>query len=416
MKRILSFTIFLGILILAFQFLVVFFTKEHNIEYSLTKDNETFAIVEKLLESDNEPIYQFQVTWNDKLFLFENKHDYNKQDKIITDIKYFKNDQAQCIYPVYVDDKEDVHDPICNQNGNLYSYTALKSENSSIASFQEELLKDGYHLPSWEPSSEQKEYTGLYTYQADIPQNIYVGVWKYQGIESLSQNDEKYTSLLLVDAYQKKPLLVDNYFVMPNIDTTSEFNSILITDITLFGKSTIELEKGISNNYYFNGVVDGKAYLFDKTNVKQYEINPKEKSIREIGNTEVNAQYYDGNTWQDRNIYDFVNSTILFGKDYHQVEGIKNYPFKEVVETDNSFYYIDSSNHLYRLYKSNLDNPILLCTAPSLKELRVTNDYVFFISGNTIYFYHDAYGQRPLITYNEFLYNAEGVYNVYYKK
>ncbi len=415
MKRIISFSLFIGILFLAFQFVTIYFNQGHELTYNFQSGENEYEIKEKLVIENNIPIYHFEVKSNDHLFLLENKTDYNKQKKIISDIKNFVVDGIECIYPVYQDRLEDVHDPVCVQNGRQYSYTYLRTQNENLETVKTKLLEDGIILPAWEESSATKDYSNVFIHQEDLPDNLYLAIWKYQGIEIFTNEMETYTSLLVNDDYQNRGMLVDQYFVVPEFNLTSEFKAILVADITTSGNRRIELDEPISNDCYFNGTVDGRVYLFDRTNLKQYEITPKDNQIRMIGNTDLNAQYYDGSKWQDRNIYDFTKEEIHFVEKPATDEGVASYQPKEVVETDNSYYFIDAKENLFRVYKDHLDYPILLCSVSGMKELNVANDYLAFLANDTIYFYHESYGLRPLITYNEFLYNNDNVFVTYYQ-
>ena len=181
------------------------------------------------------------------------------------------------------------------------------------------------------------------------------------------------------------------------------------------GKRTIDLEKPLANDSYINGIVNGKLYLFDRKNRIQYEINPKNNSIREIGNVSLNAQFYDGENWSDRNIYDFINNDITFGKDYSTIPEIQNYHPIQVEETTDRYYILTNDKTVYKIYKDALNQPILLFQDTNLKEWKVYEDYIFYISDNTIYCYHEDYGLKPVLVRNEFRYNDKNIYAVYKK-
>ncbi len=416
MKRIISFTLFIGLLILLFQFVMIYLSQGHEITYSFQSEDYTYDITETLLVENRKPIYQLAVKSGDNVFLFENHTDYNKQKKVISDIKRFTSGNIECLYPVYKGEIEDVHDPMCVMNHKQYSYTYLSNQNSSLLAFKDQLMKEGITLSSWKKLDEMSDYNGIALRQASIPDNIFLAVWRYRGIVTFSKEDTHNTSLLSSDQYSSRGVLQDRYYVVPEYTQNSEFNNILVTDITLFGSRDIKLSKPISKDCYFNGVVGDNIYLFDRTNLKQYEINIYNNNVREIGNKEINAQYYDGTSWSDRNIYDFTKSKVLFGKDYHKVEGISTYDFKEVFETENSYYFLDKENRFYRLYKSHLDNPVLLTSFNSVSEIRMDQDFAFFLVDDTIYYYHEAYGLIPIISYNEFRYNPTDAFEVYYKQ
>ena len=414
MKRVFSLTVVFVIFLFCYQLAVVFFNNGHEINYLFQSNRVNYEITEKMFIEKKQPIYHIKIQLDHQTFLFENKTNYNKQKKIITDIRFFEADGYQCIYPIYKNNLSDIHDIQCVKDEKQYTYTSLKEQHPNLVEFQKQLMNEQIILPSWNPLEDPVKMFEFNVYQKAIPKNIYIPLWRYQGIEVVSQNSDHFTSLLETDSYQSKGVLVDQYYIIPKFDSTPEVSSITISDVTLFGEEEIELDGfKISDDCYFNGVVDGKAYLFDRTNMKQYEINPKEKLIREIGNTTINAQYYDGIIWSDRNIYDF-SKKLTFEKDYSNIPELMQYQPKQIHETNNSYYFATNDGSVYRLYKEEMSHPILLLYSSEIKELSVVNDFVFYISGDTLYCYHDIYGLRPLVINNEFRYNTD-LYAVYQK-
>lgn len=413
MKRILSFTLFIGVLLLVFQFLVTYFNPGHEIEYQFRSNDKDYQIDERLFLREGKPVYRFQITYDGKTFLFENDKDYNKKKKLITSIRTFEKEGITCLAPVYQEVLEDVHDIQCVFNHQQFTYTALKNQYSFLNEFETQLMSEGSILPSWLPQENGVALNGMTVYQKDILDDIYLGIWQYQGLQVVSKESQSYTVMLYEDSYQEKGVLVGQYYVIPNYDSRSEFGSVLLADVVNFGYRELFLDSMVSKDCYFQGVVDDKAYLFDRTNIKQYEINPATKNIREVGNVELNAQYYDGEKWSDRNIYDFVNQKVLFGKDYSKVEALSKYQTTSIVETEDS-YYFSTQNSVYQLWKEDLDHPILLFSLPNIRELQVVDGTIFAISGTTLYSYHDAIGLKQLVINNEFQYNNQ-MYVVYKK-
>ena len=75
---------------------------------------------------------------------------------------------------------------------------------------------------------------------------------------------------------------------MPNYDQKYEYNSFYIINMTNNKIQNIILKKKkvISSDYYINGVVNDKIYIFDSDKLKQYVINPKKGKIEETVNSD----------------------------------------------------------------------------------------------------------------------------------
>ena len=63
-----------------------------------------------------------------------------------------------------------------------------------------------------------------------------------------------------------------------------------------------------------------------------------------------------------------------------------------------------------------MDNPILLWKMDGIKEIQVVGDTIYFIKGDTIYYYNNANGIRRVIKNNELNYNYTNIYGVYRKE
>lgn len=414
MKKGLSIVVLLGLLFLVFQFGVNFFKKEHAVSYDFNVDETSYQVEEKYYTVDKEGRYQIKISDQGVNYVFEQPNRYNKQKKILRDIKTFDTDGYHCLFPIY--QNNNTSDFLCSKDGRLYTYDYLKTRVPNINNFVSQLVNEQYQHAAWTTSQNLEDGPNVDVYRENIPDDLYFTVWVYRGIDIISKKETTNVTLLNSDNYENNlGTLADHYFVIPSYDQPTESTEIYIENILTVGKRTIDLEKPLANDSYINGIVDGKLYLFDRKNRIQYEINPKNNSIREIGNVSLNAQFYDGENWSDRNIYDFINNDITFGKDYSTIPEIQNYHPIQVEETTDRYYILTNDKTVYKIYKDALNQPILLFQDTNLKEWKVYEDYIFYISDNTIYCYHEDYGLKPVLVRNEFRYNDKNIYDVYKK-
>ena len=70
-------------------------------------------------------------------------------------------------------------------------------------------------------------------------------------------------------------------------------------------------------------------------------------------------------------------------------------------------------NQIYKFDKEDLSHPVILLTLDSPKELKVVDDYLFYIDGTTLYYYEETIGVRPIFLASMFHYTYHNVYDVY---
>lgn len=160
-------------------------------------------------------------------------------------------------------------------------------------------------------------------------------------------------------------------------------------------------------------MVDGKLYLFDRSNLVQYEIDPKEAIVNKTVDKD-NAKYYDGEEWSTKNVYEMKLDEIHFGKDLFAISELQSYQPSEIVESSR-YYYLLVGNQIYKIDKEDITHPTILLTLENPRELVVNDDYLFYIDGTTLYYYEETVGPKPVFTDSMFEYTYHNVYSVYKK-
>ena len=64
---------------------------------------------------------------------------------------------------------------------------------------------------------------------------------------------------------------------------------------------------------------------------------------------------------------------------------------------------------LYKVVGDNYDYPVLLCQFEDMKEWQAHDNGVSFIANDTLYFYSDLYGVKPIVKNLEFNYNYKNI-------
>lgn len=403
MKKIIKFTLILGIILLVLEFSVNLFKNKHKIDYSLSIDNKTINIHEEYSKEKDSEYYYFKVNIDGREFVFDNDNDFNKQKKVINDIKIYEKDDLMCISPVYIKlNKEPLI--TCNLDNKQYSYNSIKDQYdlSEFVSTIDNFNKDKY-------ISSQKITTvnGNNVYSDNFKDNEIILLYEYNHLVKLTNKSNSTIKFAQYDIYNNElGILVDKYYVLPKYENLPEYKGLMVIDIIKEKTKEISIPSKLSTNIYINGIVDNKLYFFDKSNLIQYQIDPKKAKYEVVSDKKNNAKYYDGK-WTNKNIYEFFNNNIKFTVQYPIADN-----YKEAFESSRYYYYYNSDNEFYKVYKKDLSKKVYLFKFDDIKEVRVINDNIYFIHNDLLYRY-DLYGLKELVSNNEFNYNYQNIYSAY---
>lgn len=416
MKRTVSLIALLMILFLGMQLLLTFVKDTHNITYEIISDGKTYGVKE-IYQKENGNSYYLELDIEGKVFNYTIPNIFNKKKEIVSEIKTTKMDNLLCVYPVF-EKKLTTYNITCEENGTLYSYETVKN-NPVVVNFVSSLKAEGFKVTAWDPSVEKTtkgEQSTVYT--GNILEEDKILVWIYERIEEHTRKENKTFNSFTYEKYENTHgTLVDHYYIVPEYssDRVYDFETLLVYDILKHDRDRIRLSKKISQNTYIQGVVDGKVYYLDKDNVIQYEVNPKELTIKEIGNKDLNAKYYNGE-WQEVNIYELVNEEKKFKLAIPEELNAVTNNIVEIFETESTYYYYTATGEFYRVLKGNTEKRILLFQVNNPKEVLLKEDTLYYISGDSLYYYSEEFGHRPILKNNEFLYNSKNRYQVYKQK
>ncbi len=412
MKKLFSIIITLGILSLAYQFIVTFFMFKHTSNYSVKNNEDEFMVKEKFKKSGEHNMYSFYMTDKNKNnFVFSYDVDLNKQSKVIIDVLSYHDGDLYCVAPILKN--KSVENIECIDGGQLVSYSYMK-QNRNITDFINQINNSGYKFSE----SLEKDYTitdtkyNLTVYK-EIPDNIYFSMWGYNRLYIINNKEIKMQDLLNHDSYSNEDysILVDKYYVTLNTDNDSG-NSFYVANIKDGGKALVESDYDISKNIYFNGVYNKKAYFTDINNKKQYYVDPYKEEIKEVG-TSDKCKYFDGKTFQDVNISTLANEKKYFKEKNIPDELSNKYPDKKIIESYGNYYFLDTDGSVYQIISNYYDQKVKLFQLDDFKELKVLNNNVYGVSKDTVYIYNNKIGLKKAIVNRELIYNFKNIYDVY---
>jgi len=403
-KMIFSLTLIILLLLLVFQFVVNFFKTEHYVEYALKVDDKDYQIVEIYEKSEGYDHYLFDVKVDDYSFLIERQNDFNKQKGIVRDVKTYENDDVFCISLVFTNDEVESM-PVCSKNGQIYSYLALEDEYnfdeflSSIPNYNEQLLKESNNILN---------VLDLSVYDDNQYQDETLLIYNYQDIIRITKSYDDLLSFSSFDEYKNElGRLVDKYYLIPRNTVNPEYSEYLAFDVTTQVIKKIKLNEKISKQMYVNGIYKDRLYIFDKSNLTQYAIDPVDKKVEIIGTKYVPAFMYINGKEEDVTVYD-LNNIMTFTED---VTGYENIDYDNIF-VSNEYAIYSKGDNIYKVYKNFIDRPIILFSSDGIKELKLISDRIYYINGNILYRY-DERGNVPLIKREEFKYNYHNIYEIY---
>ena len=170
------------------------------------------------------------------------------------------------------------------------------------------------------------------------------------------------------------------------------------------GKSLVEVD--LSQDSYFNGVYRNQVYITDPKEEKQYVLDPASKEITEVSDVKEvsNAKLQDAGA-------DFFDSPKVDSGRGVNKKITSLYDTEDIQKDNDNFYFKTADGRLYKVIGDNYDYPVLLCQFEDMKEWQAHDDGVSFIVNDTLYFYSDFYGLKPILINSEFQYNSENIYH-----
>ncbi|MGM9878995.1 MAG: hypothetical protein ACI31R_03120 [Bacilli bacterium] len=404
MKKVIKLLIGIFVLVLIFELIAYIFKTHHEVTYTLKDDNQTF----KINEIYKNKKYYFKITNKDLIYSFEIPDEFHKRKEIINKIYSYQKDDLYCIYPAI--EKGESTNILCSKNKKSYSYTNYEKY---LGSFVETLKKQGYDSPSWEKqSNKSRQIETLTAYQNNIKEKTYIYIYKYNGFFAITKDSLEQIKLFENDTYiNHLGTTIDKYYLIPNYDQKYDYDELYVIDMTKNKVKQRKLKYKISKDSYINGVIEDEVYIFDKDELKQYKISKKGKKIKEVGNKEDGALFYNLK-FETKSVYDFRDEELKFKtmKDYiSQIE--KNTSINYLQSAEDTYYYQTKNNDVY-YYNINNKTKVLLFNK-EISDFTLVKDTLYFISEDNLYSYDFKEGLRKLITYSELSFNSKNRLAIY---
>ena len=403
LRRTISFTMILSAIFFIYQFAVNYLKSGHFISYTI-ETSSIFSIDEKYTKNKNDDYYLINVNVDDKSFIFDIDNYFNKQRKIVKDVKVYNNDNLYCLSLIFIDKYSS--EPICYKDDKLLSYYYSKNNYdlneyvSSIPSFE---------LNKYDKDSEKKKVDNIIVYSDNLFEDEILSLYEHKKVHFMKKYYNRSFIFSNRDNYKNTlGTIVDDYYVIPRYTGEPTIKSFVKYEIIGGIKREFKANYEISKQSYVNGVYDGKLYIFDKSNMKQYQIDPKNETVTITGDEEHEAFAFINGEEKRVSVYDLNSNEVKFSKKYDE--------YKDIDYDDifiNNYYAIyRKGDNFYKVYLDYIDKPILLFNESGAKEVKLVEDSLYYIKGDKIFRY-SKYGIQTLIVCDELKYNYENVFDIF---
>ena len=264
-KKKIKIIIILFFIILLIPFFKKMFMKKYNIIYEKNK-----YIINEIYKYENKN-HNYEINIKNKeyeiTYLLNEK--FNKNKKIIENIKVYNEDDITCLLPLY---KKDVELKLyCLKNNMQVSNYYLK-DNKSYKKILNKAKK--YDLKKYELGKSTKKVKNLIIYFNNIDEEDIFTVWDYKGINVLEKDKSNYIKILNYDLYDNiKSIIYDDYYVLFENNNVEGIKNIYYYDLIKNKLKVYNPDILLSKNFYINGVVDNLIFVTDIKTKKEYTIN-----------------------------------------------------------------------------------------------------------------------------------------------
>lgn len=371
----------------------------HIITYNLNNFN--------IIEEYNKKIkngYYIKITINDNIYSYQFDSRYLGK-KIITDIKYYEDENLECILPIF--NNEIIFDVTClnkKENNNYVYLHNMNDVDDKLLEFIKEI--DEYSVDKFIHESKTINLDKYNVYVDNIENNF--SVETYRGLII----NNKVINLFNNDVYSKLGTYTDNYYVVPTYKSEYEFNELYIVNLNSGKIKKLKLDYDISYSSYYEGIDGDIIYLFDIDNKTQYKIDCKKETFDRIGSLNNDINVYEDGIWDKKSVSEVIKNNYYFDfKNYRNK--IDDNTFQDLV--NNYIYTFVRIDNGYKVYKSNKYTPDIknyLFDIYDINSVIYDGDKFYFKRDDYIGYYSETEGIKKIIQGNELLFNKSILFMV----
>lgn len=406
-KKIITFSLILLFLTLLLEFGINYFKTSHHVEYDISG----YTVEEDYIKKSGKDYYLIKVSKDGKEYIFSAKNKFNKNEKIIKEIISYDTDDISCATIIYTNNSSST--PLCYKDKILHSYISVENE-PGMSEYLKQLNK--YAEDKITPSDESYVFAYNEIYKNNLYKNEDIIMYNYKNIIKINGERTMTFDFSNKDVFKNEyGTLVGKYYVIPKMRNSIEFSHYLIVDLEKETVEEIDLAKEvsakISSQMYVNGIYNSNLYIFDKSNLVQYEINPDKGEIKVVGNKDKKGIVYKNGQEEEIGVYTLNNEKVKFTENY---DAYKEIDYDQIFLTSNGAVYV-KDGVFYKVYNNYLKNPIYLFEAKDVQDIKVKEDNIYYINDQFLYRYND-YGNVKILKREQFKYDYTNIYDVYFEE
>ncbi len=332
----------------------------------------------------------------------------------IQDIKTIETDKYHCYLPIFQDEKI-LTDMVCKDNHTeiLYPYHEIRLNDTKLdIEVDKKYFKQ---LKKFMPQTDGSKEVAQMKIEKTLPSAIQkIGMSTYRGLSIVDMNGHvDQITLFSSDCYdQPLHVFIQNYYLVADYDESYDFQTWYLVNMNTGKIDQITMPITISFDSYIQGVVEDRVYIMDRSNRVQYYFDLNDQLIHKCNNEEGMIQYYNGAKFENRNIYDALNSDLYFvSSDIVQKSDDEIFIFDE---TSNYYYLWKKEGNHYNVYRSmddSLDQMTYLFETTS-NDVIYCEDGIVFQNGNDVWYISDTVGTKKILENKEFEFNDTIIYGV----
>lgn len=406
-KKIITFSLLLLFLTLLLEFSINYFKTSHHVEYDISG----YMVEEDYIKKSGKDYYLIKASKDGKEYIFNAQNEFNKNEKIIKEIISYDTDDISCATIIYTNNSSST--PLCYKDKILHSYISVENEPG-----MSEYLKQLNKYAEDKITSSDESYVFAYNeiYKNNLYKNEDIIMYNYKNIIKINGERTMTFDFSNKDVFKNEyGTLVGKYYVIPKMRNSIEFSHYLIVDLEKETVEEIDLAREVSANIssqmYVNGIYNSNLYIFDKSNLVQYEINPGKGEIKVVGNKNKKGIAYKNGQEEEIGVYTLNNEKVKFTENY---DAYKEIDYDQIFLTSNGAVYV-KDGVFYKVYNNYLKNPIYLFEAKNVQDIKVKEDNIYYINDQFLYRYND-YGNVRILKREQFKYDYTNIYDVYFEE
>lgn len=406
-KKIITFSLLLLFLTLLLEFGINYFKTSHHVEYDISG----YMVEEDYIKKSGKDYYLIKASKDGKEYIFNAQNEFNKNEKIIKEIIPYDTDDISCATIIYTNNSSST--PLCYKDKILHSYISVENEPG-----MSEYLKQLNKYAEDKITSSDESYVFAYNeiYKNNLYKNEDIIMYNYKNIIKINGERTMTFDFSNKDVFKNEyGTLVGKYYVIPKMRNSIEFSHYLIVDLEKETVEEIDLAREVSANIssqmYVNGIYNSNLYIFDKSNLVQYEINPGKGEIKVVGNKDKKGIVYKNGQEEEIGVYTLNNEKVKFTENY---DAYKEIDYDQIFLTSNGAVYV-KDGVFYKVYNNYLKNPIYLFEAKNVQDIKVKEDNIYYINDQFLYRYND-YGNVRILKREQFKYDYTNIYDVYFEE